>query len=433
MLIHFIWTLAICGSLVSTMPQESHEHCHHSTSFFSNAPSSLMTYNSFLGNFTPSSPLILDPPDDMITFFQNLAAYSPANSSGSCGYVSLIQYLCYLDSFYNDGIIPQAYEQNQGSATSLFNARLVSPGVLNHAYPSYNDITEYINGQWQYTFYDTQGHTDFYNYVIANKSTDYQMKLMHIFNEANNRAAYEYSASIGMWSYDTIFSTISALSGVSFSYVKASNTWPNTAPNDSTIQQYFYAYVTAQLALGRPVILHIAKAASLPENQGTDYYSDYHSVVAYYYDDDGIHANFGWGSNTTDLLITGDDGSYYITDAGYLDVSSIPIRHSDNFIVDNHGYCGCGTIHTHHYTFKYQQISLFSPNHKSYCVCDSYITETHTVSPESIFSINGHQYGSCAYCNASVDLGTGSIIIPITPTNDPGEEPPEGEGDTLVI
>ena len=49
----------------------------------------------------------------MVTYFQNLYTYSPINSHGSCGYVSFIQYLSYLDAFVNDDIIPTIYERSQ--------------------------------------------------------------------------------------------------------------------------------------------------------------------------------------------------------------------------------------------------------------------------------------------------------------------------------
>ena len=52
------------------------------------------------------------------SYFSNLYNYSPMNSHGSCGYVSLAQYLSYYDTFYNDNIIPESYERNQGIAST---------------------------------------------------------------------------------------------------------------------------------------------------------------------------------------------------------------------------------------------------------------------------------------------------------------------------
>ena len=92
-------------------------------------------------DFVPTHLNLLNPLDDekltpMELYFKNMAEYSPTNQKGFCGYVSLIQYLCYYDSFYNDNIIPEKFERNQGFAESLNEARKMSPGVLRKEYSS---------------------------------------------------------------------------------------------------------------------------------------------------------------------------------------------------------------------------------------------------------------------------------------------------------
>ena len=72
----------------------------------------------------------------MERYFDNMARFSPTNQKGTCGYVSLIQYLCYFDSFYNDAIVPEKYERNQGFVDTLEETREISPGVLNKTYTS---------------------------------------------------------------------------------------------------------------------------------------------------------------------------------------------------------------------------------------------------------------------------------------------------------
>lgn len=73
--------------------------------------------------------------NDVVTYFSNLYKYSPMNSYGSCGYVSLIQYLSYYDTFYNDSIIPENYERSQGNVATFEEAFSISPGVIRQDYP----------------------------------------------------------------------------------------------------------------------------------------------------------------------------------------------------------------------------------------------------------------------------------------------------------
>lgn len=86
---------------------------------------------------------------DIITYFKNLHKYSPENNWGSCGYVSLIQYLSYYDSFINDNLIPKKYEKNDGVCDGLYNATKNSPGVLNLKSnidnKNYEQIEKFVN------------------------------------------------------------------------------------------------------------------------------------------------------------------------------------------------------------------------------------------------------------------------------------------------
>lgn len=319
--------------------------------------------------------------NEMITYFYNLYSFSPENSYNSCGYVSFIQYLSYFDSFYNDAIIPEQYERNQGSSLTFADARLVSPGVIRQTYPD-NSI-------------------DLYNFVQNNKDSDYQMELMYLVNENYCRNASNYDSSIGMWDYDIIVDSIPALSNSSFEFTSYNDFGVNAKPTDTNVISWFDSYVKNQLDDGYPVMLHIAMY-----NEITDDLDGYHSVVAYYYDNDGIHANFGWGSDSTDVIISDD---YQITEAGCIDFSDVTEIHSNNFVVNDIGYCGCGLQHVHNYTYDY---SHFLPSkHRAYCCCGASKLETHAIRFGSTFIQNGHKYAYCLFCGDLVDTTTNIVIV----------------------
>lgn len=290
------------------------------------------------------------------SYFSNLYNYSPMNSHGSCGYVSLAQYLSYYDTFYNDNIIPESYERNQGTASSLSNAVAISPGVLKQEYPS----------------------SDLYSFIQNTKSYDYQMYLMYIKNYLSNVSTNNYSCSIGMWDYNIIFNYLYN-NAVSFEYYSYANLYGgNLTPKNSNIVSWFDSYVKGKLDSGVPVILHIAKY-----NEATGEKEGYHSIVAYYYDSQGIHANFGWGENSTDVVISPE---YQITEAGVANFNALGHKHSNNYKVNTLEYCGCGYSHAHSYSYN----SLNASSHSVSCSCGYYAVRDHvwTVTSGGLLNIN---------------------------------------------
>ncbi len=284
------------------------------------------------------------------TYFSNLYDYSPINSNGSCGYVSLIQYMSYYDTFYNDGIIPERYERRYENATTASQALSKSPGVLRQSYPT--DSVQLAA------------------YVIQNKDVDFQAKCMSI----KNAGMLSYSPSIGMWDYESIFDGLYGVGQASFDYVTYSSY--SNSPTDPSSISGLDLYVKNLLDEGKPVILHIATDGS---------YTSYHSVVAYYYDDYGIHCNFGWGSSSTDMTLDG----YYIYMAGTADFTLMGEIHSDNYRVGSQYYCGCGE-HYHNYTYT----CVDSLYHRCRCVCGYSYLERHVFE-----SLGMDSNGTCRRCN----------------------------------
>lgn len=318
----------------------------------------------------------------VIDYFRNLSAYSPINSKNSCGYVSLIQYLSFYDTFYDDSIIPEFYEQNDGNKETMLEALKVSPGVLRQSYPI---ASSYL-----------------YNFVLKNKSTDYQMYLMYLFNQAMGNGSSNYDSSIGMWDYQTIFDKINAFNGAEYSYLKLENFGTNAKINNSSVVSGFDSYVKQHLDNDEPVILHIAKY-----NSFFNTYSAYHSVVAYYYDSLGIHTNFGWNEDYTDVIPT--DAGYYIKEAGVMDVSAIKNSHSSNYLIDGEHYCGCGKLTTHNYKHHYETYS--KTNHKAYCECGAYQSQNHNMKTGSMATSGGKKMSVCENCGYKIELGSSFVEL----------------------
>ena len=343
----------------------------------------------FAGSFTKD---YTTPEGRMQAYFANLLTNEAANSHGSCGYVAFIQYLSYFDTFHNDHLIPYPYEVFSNTSYSTWaGAMTVSPGVINQSYPLPSD-PEYIfeNNVWVENINGYKS-MDFYNFVQANKNTDFQMKLMDIVNTHRNNppAPLYYTCGVGMWNYHLILDELYGTGTYTYQYF-TKESFNASAVSDSSCVSGMFNGVASLLNAGKPAILHIARL-----HQGS--YADYHAVVAYRLDSQGIHCNFGWSSlpSSTDTVLDLDPNSsdpYYITEYGYIsDFSSSNESHAGNYVIGGLKYCGCGIRAVHSFT-----ISQFNNSfHRKQCGCGYQCNEPH-------FIFEGQPYnGICAGCGAS--------------------------------
>lgn len=333
------------------------------------------------------------------TYFQNLYDYSPINSHGSCGYISFIQYLSYYDTFYNEMIIPSKYERGLGNVTSVNTALADSPGVLRQSYPMGKNTDK------------------LYQFIQQNKDVDFQMHLMDIHNLYYQKTPTQYECSIGMWDYNILLDSLFNDIDVEFNYVNKNTYSLFGSLTDARVVNGFDSYVKQHLDSGEPVMLHIYRLDNGKIDENT-----YHSVVAYYYDNNGIHANFGWGINDTDIVLNPD---YVISEAGVMNLSNIPFTHTKKYIVNDVSYCGCGlhlhtynhnyqndgTTHTafcacgastsvnHSYTHRYKRKD--GTSHYSYCVCGRYTTGGHVINGV----LPGNQHAICILCKGLAEIG----------------------------
>lgn len=259
-------------------------------------------------------------------YFNNLDVYYSQNTGGSCGYVALIMAMSYIDTFINDDIIPESYECKQENASNV-SGILTSPGVLNQEYPEdkYNDRA-------------------LYDFVQDNKDVDYQAYLMDLYHESEGVEPQDYSDSIGLYEYKGLVGRTGVNSEEGYYYTvradydhvdELGRHWKIT---DSDIRYDIDTYGF--------VILHLNSyynGTNLQRGVG-------HAVVAYDYDENGIYANFGWGEGYTHKNIY----DYYVYDESQeyckvygkatFDFLQFMHKHSDNYIVGDMNYCGCGHI-----------------------------------------------------------------------------------------
>jgi len=316
-----------------------------------------------LSFFKVSASEIADLDEEEITFsmkdyFQNLYENSPDNDKGTCSYVAFIQYLSYYDTFYNDNIILNAYEIND-VAQSYDECIENSPGVLKQKIE--DNIIEYIE---------------------TYKDIDFQAKLIDIvYNNRENET--DNYISIKFLQYDTILENLLPSYNIIMERNYYKDLFGDISYDDPEVIDWYDSYIKRQLDLGNPVIVGI----KYRENETKDL--ENHAVVAYYYDEEGIHANFGWGVNSEDMII---NEYSYIIETAVLDFSDMPEVHSNNYKINDVEYCGCGyKTHTHTYYDEWTSVSDIA--HTRTCIECNYIkNEEHSKHIEG-------EYIKCENCS----------------------------------
>ena len=235
----------------------------------------------------------------MENYFHHLSDYSPRNLEGSCAYVSLIQVMSYYDTFLNDTIIPNAYDKYSNNITTLSQAMNVAPGV--------------IREDMSYSLYGSV-----YNFCHATSSYNFQSKLMTLYNDyvgTDNPNDFNthfngcyYQNLLNYYYQDDNYATVTVFQCYS------------NSDYETTIKSYIDS--------STPVILHI---------RDSNYNA--HSVVAYDYDSNHIYANYGWYSSDThcDIYSRGYDIIFW----GAVINFNVNHYHSNNYKINNIGYCGC--------------------------------------------------------------------------------------------
>lgn len=263
-------------------------------------------------NLTHFNPLI---------YFENLTTYSPYNSAGSCGYVSLIQVLSFYDTFYNDNIIPENYEFKNLHSTSYENAIISSPGVKRE---------QYISGLIYNTYHDFCHNT--MNDNLQSKLTvllnvkDKTDNNGYIINEG--KIKYNFEPGIGGWRYEELLNLFYANLNLNLNY--------SIDYHINYDQNTYITYIKNKIDNGMPCIVHIKKYNEITK------IDDCHSVVAYDYDDNYIYANFGWSENSNHIPLIGGIQNYDEIYAVFsFDFSSTSHIHSDNYMINGEAYCGC--------------------------------------------------------------------------------------------
>lgn len=280
------------------------DHHHIESDSLSN-PAILASYNNATNEET-----LFKTENYATYYFKNLDNNFGVNIYGSCGYVAIGMLLSFWDTYWNDGIIDEVYDQNEACYENNDYINLdenQSPGIVPEPSNIYNvDFDTYLNNVFLYS------------------NQYFQFKLMTI---GQNYYSHDGNFAMTYSKYNSLlFGYLRDYKHYSFQTVTV-----DSSNNESTVRDSVISYIRQ----GIPVKLGI----------------EGHAVVAYDYDEttDKIYCHFGWGSNTTHVTIEEMGYSHYYN--YYAIIFHNQHSHSNNYYYENSStstyLCPCSTICVH--------------------------------------------------------------------------------------
>ena len=279
-------------------------------------------------------------------YFNNLRNNMGSNYIGSCSYVAVGMMLSYYDSYWNDRVISDDYEQKSDVFCNYLEIISESPGIK-------EDINlPYIEEDRLGLEYGISLSYDQYYQLVVNNASDYlHYKLMEMGREKEIYKLYSFfdinPFGLGL---DGRSKLIEAYLYDYMDFLKSEISYEVVTTNVEN-------YIISKVNEGIPVLISVA----FPDGTG-------HALVAYDYDyaTGKIFANMGWGDGYTHIDLSSLNYSY-IKNATTFFVDIYEHSHSDNY-VDSMGttYCSCyfscHPNHEHAYEYYDENQHIYSCN-----------------------------------------------------------------------
>lgn len=313
-------------------------------------------------------------------YFQKLTTNFADNSNNSCAYVSLGMLFSYLDTCYNDSIIP-----DNCTVDSISNAATNALALANFLNTSTNSCVS------------PGVYSTYTNFALSTKTTvdDFHAGLLligqglNLYNQYPN-SGYGTKIGDGLLIGQTYLSSQIGSNNY-YSYYQAGS-------NRDTIVQF----IKTQINNNRPVVV----SGTPYDSFNNPYLASYgHSFVVFDYEDDNdntiLYAHTGW-HNTFRIVSFVPNSNESSFDYPWLcEAYTFKPKnhsHSSNIVINNNTVCACkfddsNEYHSHVYDLKICQMN--QTFHRVYCYCGYSVQQLH-----SFMLINNHTV--CEFCGYSI-------------------------------
>ena len=311
-----------------------------------------------------------------VNYFKKLNQNLPNNQYGSCGYVGLGMYLSFWDSYWNDSIIPEKYDQELIIYNLYDNIYTTSPGVkfdvFNNLDPSLTeDEINYNYLQWHLE----QGINNYFQSYLFSLAIKKYSNL-----NLGNKSLIEYDDTsricVGFGiGYDNELKLINR-------YLYENNlnnkfsliSYRDTSITKDNFLNHYDTYIEAVNNIINPIKTYVSQGVPVIVGGSINNWAAGHIIVVYDVDSNGeLIGNFGWGGDSSYLTLDSKDfvpTDYYIL---------VPNDSAFNSVNNNYHNVTNGTYysahklssHVHNYFYEYYDDSY----HLRKCSCGAILQQ----------------------------------------------------------
>ena len=244
-------------------------------------------------------------------YFNNLNENMGFNYIGSCSYVAVAMMLSYYDTYWNDAIIEESYEQNSGGFNRNLSLINKSPGIKEDCELPFQEENRLgLSGD------EKLSYGQYYTLVMNNVDNSLHYRLMKMGREEEIYKLYLFfdqnPFGLGEQGRESLMN----------SYLYDYMGFSNSEIYFETITDNIESYIISKVTQGIPVLI----AVEFPDETG-------HAFVVYDYDASTgrLFGNMGWGYGDTHVDLS-SMGYTRIKNATTFILDGMSHSHSNNYV-----------------------------------------------------------------------------------------------------
>ena len=253
-------------------------------------------------------------------YFSNLRTNFGTNRFGTCAFVAMGMLLSFYDTYWDNSIVPSAYDVNSSFQAVFPNGSIESPGSKSClSFEDVNDADDYFDA------FVPQNDGQHLDMKLITLATQYSIEL-HEDGYYQNQGGLNYS---GMYSlFQHYLYSYMGFSTSDIGFVAEPGTGTGQAKSDSVRD-----YAIDMVMEGTPVLLSVGTDLSATTGR--------HAVIAYDYDEanDLLYCHMGWGPKATHCTI--ESFGYTSYNSAFSLVVRTQHSHSYRYGLDTDRLCAC--------------------------------------------------------------------------------------------
>lgn len=290
-------------------------------------------------------------------YFYNLTDNFGVNEMGSCGYVALGMLLGYYDTYWDDNIVPETFEQTATLPTNNFSTNVSSPGGK-----SEKDLLTGITGNQYYT-----DASHYYNNIVLPNYNQYLH--LNLIYRGNSLGYYDSTAGrdAGGLSESKILELtqnyLNSISNLNSQQIAIESVSIQPNENIANANLRIRMFVEERVKQGIPVLISASQSETLPKPKK-------HAMIAYDFDVDEttnnqiiyVHTGLRDVENEAITHVNLNSTTYTNLTSAIALVPKTNHSHTANYKYGTNTYCPCTNETYYKGTISFQHLNCLISN-----------------------------------------------------------------------